>query len=171
MNPYLKQARRPLLECLGLVETQTLRTCIKCGSNALPRLIASKRPRSTFVHGHPSVYTDPEHAKAQKYIRELYEQARGTIRANYDGPVFLAVISHRHLPKSLRRYGSQQDLLKPDEDNILKLVQDALTGVAYKDDSQVVGSIPLKAPRRGEWDWYEIEITYCEAVDATRRLF
>ena len=171
MNPYLVQARKPLLEMLGLEEDQTLRTCIRCGNEHLPRVMAAARPRATQAAGFVQVYDDPKHVKAMGYIRDLYTQARGVIRAQFDGPVILAVISHRHIPKTLRRLGEQQDIIKPDEDNVLKLMQDALTGVAYKDDTQVVGAIPLKAPRRGSWDWYEIEITYCEEQHATRSLF
>jgi len=35
--------------------------------------------------------------------------------------------------------------------------------VAYRDDKQVVGLVAEAAPRFGEMDWYEIEVTYCEA--------
>jgi Holliday junction resolvase RusA-like endonuclease len=56
--------------------------------------------------------------------------------------------------------------MKPDASNILKLVEDALNGIAYKDDSQIVASIPLKAPRLGTFDWIEIEVTYCKDANA-----
>ena len=85
------------------------------------------------------------------------------------GPVVLSVISHRHVPVSWpkRRIG-EQDTMKPDASNILKLVEDALNGIAYKDDSQIVFGLPGKAPRRGDFDWLEIEVTYCEVPNAQR---
>lgn len=170
MNPNLAAARRHILHLLGLEETITLRTCIRCGSAELPHIVAAARPRVTQRGGFAHAYDDPKHAKAMAYIADLYTQARGTIRATYSGPVILSVVSHRHIPSSRKKHAGEQDTIKPDADNVLKLVMDALTGIAYKDDAQVVAAIPMKAPRRGDFDWYEIEVTYCEVPNAQRCL-
>lgn len=169
MNPYLKQARQPILEYLGLTETVTLCTKIRCGNVSLPHIVAAMRPRAMIQGGHTHIHNAAKHDKAMREIRRLYTEARGTIRGSFEGPVVFSMVTHRAVPKSWpkRRIG-EQDIAKPDTSNILKLVEDALNGVAYKDDSQIVASIPLKAPRRGDWDWYEIEITYCEVTDAPR---
>lgn len=54
-------------------------------------------------------------------------------------PVVVTVGTHRPLPKSKpKRVLLEPDTVKPDIDNIAKLVLDALTGLAYADDAQVV---------------------------------
>lgn len=167
MNIYLALARRPIMHYLGLSEIETVCTRIKCDTEDLPKIVASMRPRAYSKNGHASVYTARAHQAAMDNIHARYLAARGTIRANFRGPVILSVISHRHMPSSWpRRRMGEQDTAKPDASNIIKLVEDALNGVAYHDDAQIVASIPLKAPRRGDFDWYEIEITYCEVSDA-----
>lgn len=163
MNPFLRDARAPLLAYLGLDEIETVATRIYCDTPDLPEVIGAMRPRMDTRGGHAHMHTASKHQKAMDEIADKYRAARGTIRAGFAGPVLLAVVSHRHVPKSWpkRRIG-EQDTMKPDASNILKLVEDALIGIAYKDDSQIVGEIPLKAPRVGDRDWLEIEVTYCE---------
>lgn len=167
MNPYLEEARKPLLSYLGLAEIETVATRIKCDCEDLPKVMGSMRPRARVMGGHAQVYNDPRHRKAMEIIASRYLAARGTIRANFAGPVLMSLVSHRHVPPSWpRRRRGEQDIAKPDASNILKLVEDALNGIAYRDDSQIVASVPLKAPRLGDFDWLEIEVTYCEVLNA-----
>lgn len=167
MNPYLEQARKPLLSYLGLVEIETVCTRIKCDCEDLPEVIGAMRPRMDTRGGHPHMHTAVRHQKAMDCIADRYLAARGTIRANFAGPVLITLASHRHVPVSWpKRRKGEQDTMKPDASNILKLVEDALNGIAYKDDSQIVAAIPLKSPRLGDFDWLEIEITYCEVPNA-----
>lgn len=167
MNRYLAEARRPIMAYLGLREIETVRTKIRCDCEDLPEVLGSMRPRARVLGRRAQVYSDPRHRRAMAVIADRYRAARGTIRAGFAGPVILSVVSHRHAPKSWpRRRVGEQDTVKPDASNILKLVEDALNGIAYKDDSQIVAPIPLKAPRVGDFDWLEIEVTYCEAADA-----
>lgn len=167
MNPYLEEARKPILGYLGLEEIETVRTRIKCDCTDLPEIVGAMRPRMDTKHGHPHVHNAPKHQKAMETIADRYKAARGSIRAGFEGPVILSLVSHRKVPKSWpkRRHG-EQDTMKPDGSNILKLVEDALNGIAYKDDKQIVASIPLKAPRLGDFDWLEIEVTYCQVPHA-----
>lgn len=163
MNPFLRDARAPILAYLGLDEIETVTTRIYCDTPDLPEVVGAMRPRMDTRGGHPHMHNAAKHQKAMDEITDKYRAARGTIRAGFDGPVLFAVVSHRKVPKSWpkRRIG-EQDTAKPDSSNILKLVEDALNGLAYKDDCQIVGEIPLKAPRFGDRDWLEIEVTYCE---------
>lgn len=167
MNPYLEQARRPILAYLGLGEIETVSTRIRCDCSDLPEVMGSMRPRARVIGSRAQVYSDPRHRRAMECIADRYRAARGLIRADFAGPVILSVVSHRHVPKSWpRRRRGEQDTMKPDASNILKLVEDALNGIAYRDDSQIVAPLPLKAPRIGDFDWLEIEVTYCEAPRA-----
>lgn len=167
MNSHLKKMREPIMSYLGLTEIETVCARIRCDSASLPEIRAAMRPRATVVNGHPSIYNDAKHTLALLEIRKRYAAARGALRGDFRGPVIISLVSHRHVPQSWpkRRHG-EQDTVKPDASNILKLVEDALNGIAYRDDSQIVAAIPIKAPRKGDWDWYEIEVTYCEAANA-----
>lgn len=63
-------------------------------------------------------------------------------------PVSVTVTTYRALPKSRpKSIKSEPDVYKPDADNIAKLVLDALSGVAFYDDSHVVCLHVTKAPR------------------------
>jgi Holliday junction resolvase RusA-like endonuclease len=167
VNPYLARIRKPILAYLGLEELETVRTRIKCDTSEFPEVLGAMRPRMDTRGGHPHMHNAPRHQKALDYIAGYYESARGKLRGSFEGPVIFSLVSHRHIPKSWpkRRHG-EQDTMKPDASNILKLVEDALNGIAYKDDSQIVASIPLKAPRLGTFDWIEIEVTYCKDANA-----
>ncbi|NGM17745.1 RusA family crossover junction endodeoxyribonuclease [Eggerthellaceae bacterium zg-893] len=169
MNPYLEQSRRPALDYLGLEEIETVCTRIRCDRPDLPRVVGAMRPRMDTRGGRPHMHTAGVHQKAMDAIAGRYEAARGTIRAGFKGPVAVSLVSHRRVPKSwpARRRG-EQDTMKPDADNVLKLVADALSGVAYADDRQIVAAQAFKAPRAGDFDWLEIEVTYCEATGAKR---
>ena len=163
MNAHLEQMRAPMLEHLGLMEIETVRTRIPCNAEDLDRVVGAMRPRADARGGAVRMYMPDTHTRAQARIRDRYELARGRIRANFNGPVLFALVYHRRATKeNRRRHRVEQDLYKPDVDNVAKLVMDALSGVAYRDDKQVVGLVAEAAPRFGSLDWYEIEVTYCE---------
>jgi len=65
----------------------------------------------------------------------------------HNGPVALLVNAHFHVPTSLSKREAASRVWhtqKPDADNLLKLVKDALTGVAWHDDAQVFAPYPIK---------------------------
>lgn len=65
------------------------------------------------------------------------------------GPLIVSIDVYRALPKSApKSVRDEADTLKPDCDNIAKAVLDALNGVAWEDDSQVVALSVRKWPRR-----------------------
>lgn len=111
---------------------------------------------------HPSgkyCYKPAEDKRYERKIKEAYINSGGQHFGNK--PLMMLVISHRVLPRSKpKSVKSEPDTLKPDASNILKSVEDALNGIAYYDDSQVICAIPLKANRkRYEDDYLEIAIT------------
>lgn len=64
-------------------------------------------------------------------------------------PLMVSIDVYRALPKSApKSVKTEPDTLKPDCDNIAKAVLDALNGVAWDDDSQVVSLQVRKWPRR-----------------------
>jgi Holliday junction resolvase RusA-like endonuclease len=81
-------------------------------------------------------------------------------------PVRVDIEAFRPLPKSRpKRIQWEPDVCKPDKDNLEKLVLDALNGVAYADDAQVVTGNTTKRPRRRgvvEGIWIKVEAVHYE---------
>lgn len=75
-------------------------------------------------------------------------------------PVILNVDVYRPLPESRpKRVRSEPDTYKPDGDNDGKLVMDALNGLVWADDAQVVDLHVVKHPRvRGQAERMDISI-------------
>ena len=100
------------------------------------------RPRFTR-DGHP--YTDSETRAYEQKIVAYYRQQLQGFRWSDSAFVSVEVTAHYPIPKSATKAalaGMQAGRIlpsrKPDIDNVLKVVLDALNGVAYKDDSRVV---------------------------------
>ena len=100
------------------------------------------RPRFSR-DGH--AYTDSETKAYEKKIVTYYRQSLGGFRWPDNAFVFVKVTAHYPIPKSATKAaktameaGEWLPSRKPDIDNVLKIVLDALNGVAYKDDSRVV---------------------------------
>lgn len=101
------------------------------------------RPRASAVHGHARMRTPAETVQYENWIRLCYQQRYGTQR--FAPPVVLELNAYFDIPKSytkkkraLCEHGDILPTCKPDIDNVVKAVADALNGVAYKDDSCIV---------------------------------
>ena len=105
--------------------------------------------------------------------RELKDRIAAAWREQHPGvffpkgvPVRVDIEAFRPLPKSRpKRITWEPDTSKPDKDNIEKLVLDALNGVAYYDDAQVVTGGATKRPRRRgvkEGLWIQVEKVHYE---------
>ncbi|WP_338542774.1 RusA family crossover junction endodeoxyribonuclease [Paenibacillus tundrae] len=105
--------------------------------------VAQGRPRASTQGGFVRMY-DPKKSKDYKdYVRlAAAEHAPGAL---LEGPLGMVLTVYRSTPKSfskkkaaLAEFGEIRPISKPDVDNYLKGVKDALKGVIWKDDSQVV---------------------------------
>ena len=99
------------------------------------------RPRH-MKNGH--TYTPKETRMYECRIREAYRLQSGYAFPP-DVPIAVNVLAFFPIPKSFTRkqralieQGKLFPLVKPDEDNIKKAVNDALNGIAYADDKQIV---------------------------------
>ena len=105
--------------------------------------VAQGRPRATTINGKARVY-DPRKSRDYKnYIR--MEAAKEAPQQLIENPVVLHLSLYRSIPKSfskkkteLAEQGKIRPTTKPDASNYLKLVEDALNGVIWKDDAQIV---------------------------------
>lgn len=105
--------------------------------------VAQARPRATTINGHVRMY-DPKKSKDFKHFVSLVasEYAPSSL---LEGPLSLEVKVYKPLLKSFSKKkaaaaesGELRPVTKPDVDNYVKGVKDALKNIIWKDDSQVV---------------------------------
>lgn len=83
-------------------------------------------------------FNPKENERDEEAVEAAFLQANPDFEP-FTGRVGLEVIVQRALPKSRpKRVTSEPNTMKPDVDNIVKSVMDALNGVAWVDDKQVV---------------------------------
>lgn len=111
------------------------------------------RPR---VNRNGRVWTPSRFKSYEREIAAAYTEAGGI---KHEGPVAVKVRTFRSMPKSRpKKLSSETDVFKPDVDNILKIVLDALNGVAFEDDKQVVRVLCSKMPRERREEYLEVEV-------------
>lgn len=104
--------------------------------------IGQPRPRATIRAGHATVYDDSKHPvnTFKAGVRLAWRQH--TADPPTSSPVMLVVNAYFARPKSMiwkkRAMPRVPHAKKPDYDNILKACADALNGLAYVDDAQIV---------------------------------
>lgn len=105
------------------------------------------RARTVRNHrtGRSISYTPPKTANYEMLIRQCFLAAPG--KRYYDAGIDLSIdiVAFFQIPKKAPKYKRDQyanndirPTYKPDVDNIAKVVCDALNGVAYRDDAQIV---------------------------------
>lgn len=104
--------------------------------------VGKGRPRFRRMGNFVQTYTPAATADYEKLVRLRFQNACGVIT---EKPVKVEVVACFAPPKSARKRDRIEMLAnrilpdkKPDVDNIAKIILDALNGIAYKDDSQVV---------------------------------
>lgn len=98
------------------------------------KVIGCARPRITRY----GTFVPKPTRQAENHIQEAWRKEFGDGPLIESGPVYLEVHTYRKLPKSRpKRVLSEPDTFKPDWDNVGKLVCDAISGLAFADDSQV----------------------------------
>lgn len=112
--------------------------------------VAKARPRVKTFNGRTWAYTPRKTEVAEKAIRTMAKIEMG-LRAPTDGPVRITYTAILPIPASwsrVKREAAASGRLlptgKPDTENLLKTPMDALTGVAYRDDAQVVSIVAAK---------------------------
>jgi Holliday junction resolvase RusA-like endonuclease len=105
--------------------------------------VAQGRPRATTVNGHVRMYDPAKSRDYKDYVR--LAAAQHAPERLIESAIGLKVTVYRAIPKSfskkkteLAERGEIVPTTKPDADNYLKTVKDALNGVIWKDDSQIV---------------------------------
>lgn len=105
------------------------------------KVIGSARPRVT----RNGTYIPKATREYRKLIQESFRHAGAK---KLEGPVAVRLDVMRALPKSRpKKVQAEPDTFKPDADNIGKNFLDALNGLAWDDDAQVVDLHVIKWPR------------------------
>lgn len=101
--------------------------------------IVDKRDGTRFVAN----YLPAQSAREQSNIRKFAHDAMGD-RPILDGPIDLRIVAFLAIPRSWSKTAQSLALAdklrptgKPDADNVLKGVEDAMSGVVYRDDALI----------------------------------
>lgn len=96
-------------------------------------------------------YTQERTRETERMIAYVYQAAAHGFRFKERTPVSLTVLAYYPIPKSVSRATRARmiareilPVVKPDWDNVGKLVSDALNGVAYGDDKEIVAATVIK---------------------------
>lgn len=125
------------------------------------KAIGKARPRFNMYQ--KRTYTPQKTKKYEEMIKNVFQQKYGRNFNPLENEVYIKIDVEYAPPKSLSKK-KRQVLIdrkvgythKPDCDNIAKAILDALNGVVWKDDKQVVGLLVMKC--YGEEDKINIEI-------------
>ena len=112
----------------------------KVDANPVGKQRARYAKRGNFVQ----TYTPDKTRNYESLIKEAAIEAMGSSEP-LETPVTLYLYIRAPIPKSLPKKrieaclnGLEKPIKKPDASNVLKSVEDAMNGVVYKDDSQIV---------------------------------
>ena len=124
--------------------------------------MGKQRPRFSNVNGFPKSYTPKETINYESRVVSEYKQNYSGMAFDYNDEIMATIIANFQIPKGHYKYhkktnttdldkegqlmlkGIKRPIKAPDTDNIAKICLDALNGIAYPDDKQVVGLVVLK---------------------------
>ncbi len=108
-----------------------------------------ERPRGTVIGGHVRIYTPKATEQYEAMIKKAWVKENG--EEPFSGPLVVRLHLGMPIPKSVTKKDRQlmlqrkkRPIVKPDVDNCAKSILDALNGVAYKDDNQIVTLLAKK---------------------------
>jgi len=109
--------------------------------------VAQGRPRITTINGRARAF-DPKKSRSYKAVVSDRAENAMKCRAPIEGAVDLSVTAYFTCPKSRHRKrtprAQEPRVQRPDIDNVVKAIKDAMTGIVWLDDSQVVRLQALK---------------------------
>lgn len=114
--------------------------------------VAQGRPRFFRHRGIVKAYDPPRSAKYKSTIQKELQPLIANKKFNpFDGPCSLELRIYRSIPKSFNckkqlaaANGEIRPTTRPDTDNYVKGILDALNGIVVKDDSQIVDIVAQK---------------------------
>lgn len=105
--------------------------------------MGKQRPKFSRAGNFVRTYTPKETVNYEQWVKMCYTSAGGKNLGS--GPIGIKLIVYYKIPKSFSKKKQQQAIarellptVKPDCDNVLKIICDSLNGIAYDDDKQIV---------------------------------
>ncbi len=107
--------------------------------------VGKGRPKFSTVCGHVNTYTPAKTANYEALVKYGYQiQCRG-FKFEKKVPLDVRIIAYFGIPTSTSKKKAktmkdhiERPVIKADADNIAKVILDALNGIAYYDDAQIV---------------------------------
>jgi Holliday junction resolvase RusA-like endonuclease len=102
--------------------------------------VGKGRPRATTINGMARMYTPKKTASYEGRVIDAFVRAGGVMLI---GNIAMAIHATFSMPvswsmKKRQAMDGAYCTKKPDADNVLKVVADALNGIAYRDDAAIV---------------------------------
>lgn len=124
---------------------------------------AQGRPRFSTAGGFVKAYDPAKSRNYKAYVKLIAQEEIKTQGWKYtELPLAVTITAYMSIPTSKSKkfkqaaiLGGERPAKKPDTDNIFKCITDALSGIAYKDDKQIVAATVNK--------WYA-EVPRVEAL-------
>lgn len=135
---------------------------MECKFRIVGEINTKQRPRATVQGGHARVYTPSATINYENYIKSEYQRQCPDVHFG-DKPLIATVFAYFKPAGELSKFESEAYrvacLNKKDCDNIAKTVLDALNGIAYNDDRQIVQlEIAKNYCNEGEPEYIEVRI-------------
>lgn len=123
-------------------------------------VVGKGRPKFSTQGHFVKAYTPAKTTNYENLVKLSYQAENGEFRFPDDAQLVMEIVAVFPIPKSVSKKKAAlmmgQEILpakKPDCDNIVKAICDALNLVAYKDDSQIV---ELNIVKRYECDSWQL---------------
>lgn len=119
------------------------------------------RPRASVRGGHVRMYDPPKSREYKKHVKQVAEDYAPS--EPLEGPLHVRMTFSRQYLKSWtkrQRMDAEDGILmpitRPDLSNLCKGIEDALNGIMWKDDSQIIELMLAKI--YSDEDYAEVEI-------------
>lgn len=135
-----------------------------------PKALA--RPRATVVGGHVRIYEPSGNREAMWRLREAAEGQCGP--EPFRGPLRVSLTAWMPLPKATAKYRRRtvRPTKRPDLDNLVKLLLEAMHGLLWRDDAQIVELVASKRyalEEDGRMPSWELRVTELDQEEGAER--
>ncbi len=116
-----------------------------------PKWLAAVRKGLIYASSLRQVFTTGANSKAPAWEKAIQHEAWQRFEEPTGDPWLIVMHFIFERPASVKASKRPFHVVKPDVDKLCRCVLDALTGVVYHDDNQVIGSPPFKwyGPKSG----------------------
>lgn len=122
-------------------------------------VVGKGRPKFTTRRGYAEAFTPAKTTNYENLVKLSFQQAYGGFRFPDNAElemeivaIFPIPVSYSNVKKAKMAAGEIAPAKKPDCDNIVKSICDALNLVAYKDDSQITDLQIVKRYESEDWE-------------------